>query len=59
MEKDPYNISPEEKLSNESPNDYHGDVEKITEEKGARIGEAADMYGDLESAEDYGYVSRG
>lgn len=58
MEKDIYNVSPEEKLSNESPNDYHG-AERIVEEKGSRIGEAAAMYGDLESAEDYGYVNRG
>ena len=58
MEKERYNISPEEKISNESPNDYHG-AERIVDEKGEQIAEAAAMYGDLESAEDYGYVSRG
>lgn len=59
MEKEPYNISPEEKLSNESPNGYHGDAEKFEQGRRTSIVEAADMYGDLESAEDYGYVSRG
>lgn len=46
-----------EKYSNESP--PLGDPSRIVEEKGIRIGEAADMYGDLASAEEYGYVSRG
>ena len=31
----------------------------IVETKGMRIGEAADLYGDLDTAEEYGYVSRG
>jgi len=44
-----------EKYSNESP----PDPARVVEEKGIRIGEAADMYGDLASAEQYGYVSRG
>ena len=47
-----------EKYSNESPPPMD-DATKIVEEKGIRIGEAADMYGDLASAEEYGYVSRG
>lgn len=38
---------------------YDGKQERIVEDKGIRIGEAADMYGDLETAEEYGYVSRG
>jgi amino acid transporter len=46
-----------EKYSNESP--PMGDPSRVVEEKGIRIGEAADMYGDLASAEEYGYVSRG
>ncbi|KAI9748025.1 MAG: hypothetical protein M1835_001909 [Candelina submexicana] len=29
------------------------------DEKGARINEAAELYGDIQSAEEYGYVSRG
>lgn len=32
---------------------------RTVEDKGNRMGEAADMYGDLDTAEEYGYVSRG
>lgn len=46
-----------EKYSNESP--PMEDPSRVVEEKGIRIAEAADMYGDLASAEEYGYVSRG
>ena len=46
-----------EKYSNESP--HSDDPTRVVEEKRIRIGEAADMYGDLASAEEYGYVSRG
>lgn len=53
-EKPPY---VEEKYSNESP-PLH-DPTRLVEEKGIRIGEAVDLYGDLASAEEYGYVSRG
>lgn len=35
------------------------DAERIVQERGVAIGEAADMYGNLETAEDYGYVERG
>ena len=50
-----------EKYSNESPPMHHAglDTTRVVEEKGIRIGEAADMYGDLGAAEEYGYVSRG
>ena len=34
-------------------------AEELIENKGLRIGEAADNYGDLQTAEEYGYVSRG
>ena len=44
-----------EKLSDDSPPVTH----RIVEEKGIRMGEAADMYGDIATAEEYGYVSRG
>ncbi|KAL9599581.1 MAG: hypothetical protein Q9219_003737 [cf. Caloplaca sp. 3 TL-2023] len=46
-----------EKHSNGAPK--YDDPTRIVEEKGIRLGEAADMYGDLGSAEEYGYVSRG
>lgn len=29
------------------------------EHKGSRVGEAADVYGDIQTAEELGYVSRG
>lgn len=44
-------------IGGESPVD-HG-VKDIVHEKGNGIGEAADLYGDLQTAEQYGYVERG
>lgn len=38
---------------------YESGLDRIVEDKGIRIGEAADMYGDLDTAEEYGYVTRG
>ena len=32
---------------------------KFTAEGGFQLGEAADMYGDLETAQEHGYVTRG
>lgn len=57
MEKEDYNVAPMRRRSDESP--IYDSAARIVEEKGARMGEAADMYGDLETAEEYGYVSRG
>lgn len=37
----------------------YDDPSRIVEDKGVRMGEAADMYGDLDTAEEYGYVTRG
>lgn len=37
----------------------YDDPAHIVEDKGVRMGEAADMYGDLDTAEEYGYVTRG
>lgn len=37
----------------------HPTAGDIVEEKGMRIGEAVDMYGDVATAEEYGYVARG
>ena len=59
-EKESYNGTAMEKLSDDSPmNGARRDSAQIVEEKGVEMGEAADIYGDLETAEDYGYVSRG
>ncbi|KAI9753144.1 MAG: hypothetical protein M4579_005307 [Chaenotheca gracillima] len=51
-EKDQYNISAPEY-------DATPGTEAIVHEKGAQIGEAAELYGDVETAERYGYVARG
>jgi amino acid transporter len=59
MEKDQYNV-------NESVEDYNGhahaayvDPRTGVESKQGRIAEAADVYGNIETAEEYGYVTRG
>ena len=59
MDKERYTVSPLEKHVScyEYPPGY--DTAKIIEERGGAIGEAADVYGDLDTAEDYGYVTRG
>lgn len=36
----------------------HG-VKGIVSEKGGAVGEAADIYGDVQTAEEFGYVERG
>ncbi len=58
MEKDQYNV-------NEAP-DYNGHthasyVDPVTgiETKAGRIEEAVGLYGNIETAEEYGYVARG
>lgn len=56
MEKEAYNNAPFEKDSGESP---PNEAAKIVEEKGIQLGEAADLYGDIHAAEEYGYVKRG
>jgi hypothetical protein len=43
----------------ESPGYDHKDAADIVASKGNNIGEAADIYGDVQTAEEYGYVSRG
>jgi hypothetical protein len=40
-----------------TPPSDHG-VKNIVETKGAATGEAADIYGDIQTAEQYGYVER-
>jgi amino acid transporter len=39
------------------PSDHHG-INNAVEIKGAAAGEAADVYGDVQTAEQYGYVQR-
>lgn len=61
-EKGAYNEGSPQKYSNEAP-PYDGNRDMtpamINETKGMGIGEGADMYGDVATAEDYGYVTRG
>ena len=58
-----YKLSPIEQVRNNSQFSHRSqpdyDPDRVVEEYGMGIGEAADMYGDLETAEDYGYVTRG
>ena len=49
--------SPRETSSTESPG--YKDVGRRAEENGVRLAEAADIFGNVQTAEDYGYVSRG
>ena len=43
----------------ESP-DYHVDqANKLEARRGSKINEATDIYGDVQTAEEYGYVARG
>ena len=58
MEKDYDEKAPYTASGGEAP-PYNDHVDRVTADKGVRIGEAADMYGDLQTAEEYGYVSRG
>ncbi|KAL9631474.1 MAG: hypothetical protein Q9204_004215 [Flavoplaca sp. TL-2023a] len=48
---------PGDRSSSDSPT--YRDSTRIVEEKGIGLGEAADAYGDLRLAEEYGYVTRG
>lgn len=63
-EKDSYEMMELEKtrtgsaLYDDSSRMYD-DPYRITAERGLQLGEAADMYGDVETAEEHGYVTRG
>ena len=54
MEKQPdYEVNPEN-------SNYHVDeANKLEARRGSKVNEATDMYGDVQQAEEYGYVSRG
>jgi hypothetical protein len=58
MEKDP-TYTEKAPDGHESP-DYHVDeFNKMEARRGSKINEATDMYGDVQTAEEYGYVARG
>jgi amino acid transporter len=46
-----------------SPDDPHyqhqDDLSKMAARRGSKANEASDLYGDVQTAEEYGYVSRG
>jgi hypothetical protein len=57
MEKDPaYVVEPND--NHESSVD-HDHIDKTGARDGARVNEAKAIYGDIDTAEEYGYVSRG
>ena len=61
-EKDPFELAPVKQYTNLSDiydDAPDNDTARIMAAKGMQLGEAVDMYGDIDSAEDYGYVNRG
>ena len=63
-EKDSYEMMEFEKTRMESevyddPSRMYDHPRRITAERGLQLDEAADMYGDVETAEEHGYVTRG
>lgn len=46
-------------VGSDSPPSQAHDVKDVVARRGGNIGEAADVYGDLQTAEEYGYVERG
>ncbi|KAL6715443.1 hypothetical protein ACLMJK_006404 [Lecanora helva] len=61
-EKDPFELAPVKQYTNLSDiydDSADNETAKIVVERGPQLGEAVDMYGDLETAEDFGYVNRG
>lgn len=61
MDKETYpvNEAPESPSSNGHAHNTYVDPESGIETKSGRMHEAADVYGDMETAEEYGYVTRG
>ena len=62
--KDSYEMMELEKTTTGSalyddPSRMYGDPSRTTAEQGLQLDEAADMYGDLVTAEEHGYVNRG
>lgn len=56
-EKDPWKIEREEGFTNVE--DMYDDPSRVVDERGMQFVEATDLYGDIETAKDYGYVTRG
>jgi amino acid transporter len=52
----------EAELGVDSPTDHHyhqDDLNKMAARRGSKANEASDLYGDVQTAEEYGYVTRG
>ncbi len=63
-EKNSYEMMELEKTRTESalyddPSRIYDSPSRMTAEQGLQLDEAADMYGDLETAQEHGYVTRG
>ena len=58
MDKESYNVEPMEAYPTTDSPPYH-DLAALVEEKGIQMGEAAALYGDIQTVEEYGYVHRG
>lgn len=60
MEKDPqYVINDGHESPDYNPNYNVDEGNKIEARRGSKVNEATDMYGDVQQAEEFGYVSRG
>ena len=59
MEKQPdYVVEPA--VDHSADPAYHVDeANKLEARRGSKVNEASDLYGDIQTAEEYGYVSRG
>ncbi|KKY17138.1 putative amino-acid permease inda1 [Diplodia seriata] len=55
-EKDLYSV---DVGGHEPPAHEAHDIKDVVDQKGIAVGEAADVYGDVQTAEEYGYVHRG
>lgn len=61
-EKDPYTVAPSEQYTNVSDiydDGYFNEHARIVAGEGMRVGKAAELYGNVETVENYGYVTRG
>ena len=63
-DKDSYEIAPVRQYTNLSDiyddSQYNEPTRTVSvSERGMQFGEAVDIYGDIETVEDYGYVTRG
>ena len=58
-EKDPFAVEQYSNISDIYDDTHYNEVARVVAEKGMQLGEAVDVYGDIATAEDHGYVNRG